>query len=56
MPTTEPVLPKEAIKEYQAIYLKKFQVNLNFEEAQQRANNFIRLMALITNTAKGTNG
>jgi len=49
-------LPQKAIEEYQAIYLKKFQINLNFEEAQQRANNFIRLMALITNSSKGKNG
>lgn len=42
------MLPRGAVVEYQQIYKEKCQVELNFEEAESKANNFIRLMALVT--------
>lgn len=44
------MLPREAVLEYQQIYKKKCSVVLSFEEAESKANDFIRLMALITGT------
>lgn len=51
MQTHNAMLPREAIVEYQKIYKEKCQVELNFEEAESKANNFIRLMALIMGTS-----
>lgn len=45
------MLPREAVIEYQQIYKEKCQVELSFEEAEGKANNFIRLMALVTGTS-----
>lgn len=45
------MLPKEAVIEYQQIYKEKCHVGLSFEEAESKANNFIKLMALVTGTS-----
>ena len=42
------MLPREAILEYRQIYKAKCGIELNYEEAERKADNFIRLMALIT--------
>lgn len=41
-------LPEAAIIEFQKIYQKKFNVLLDFNEAEIRAEKFLRLMALLT--------
>jgi hypothetical protein len=41
------MLPKEAVLEYRQIYKAKCGIELSFEEAGRRADNFIRLIALI---------
>ena len=46
------MLPKEAVKEYQQIYKDKCGIALSFKEAERKASNFIKLMALITNTTR----
>jgi len=40
-------LNSKAVKELQDIYQNKFGIKLNREEAEIRANNFLRLMMLI---------
>ncbi len=45
------MLPREAVIEYQQIYKDKCGLALSFEEAESKANNFIRLMALLTGTS-----
>lgn len=42
------MLPREAVLEYRQIYKAKFGVELSYEEAERKADNFIRLIALIT--------
>lgn len=42
------MLPKQAIKEFQQIYKRKYKVSLNFNKAEEKANNFITLMDLIS--------
>jgi len=42
------MLPREAVLEYRQIYKAKCGVELSFEEAERKADNFIRLIALIT--------
>lgn len=41
-------LPVEAVDEFQKIYLNKCGIELSFNEAEIRADNFLRLMMLIT--------
>ena len=41
-------LPAKAVSEFQDIYLRKCGIQLSFNEAEIRANNFLRLMMLIT--------
>ena len=48
MPADNAMLPREAVLEYRQIYKAKCGVELNYEEAERRADNFIRLIALIT--------
>jgi hypothetical protein len=42
------MLPKEAITEFRETYQKEFGVSISFEEAQQKAENFIQLFELIS--------
>ena len=47
------MLPKQAINEFQQIYFRKVSGELlSNEEIQEKAENFIRLMTLITNNEK----
>lgn len=48
-------LPKAAVLEYQQIYKTKCKVALSFEEAERKAVNFLKLMALITTKSKNEN-
>ena len=41
-------LPQEAVKEFKKIYEMKFGVVISSEDAEKKALNFLRLMALIT--------
>lgn len=50
------MLPKEAVIEYRQIYKTKCGVELTYEEAERKADNFIRLMALITDRPTGSAG
>jgi hypothetical protein len=51
------MLPPEAIKEYKALYLKRFGVELSDEEASFRANNLADLYkAVLSEPAPGASG
>lgn len=45
------MLPREAVLEYRQIYKAKCGIELTYEEAERKADNFIRLMALIADGA-----
>lgn len=45
-------LPTEAIAEFQEIYQRKFGVTLTVNESEIKAENFIRLMVLLTEQSK----
>jgi len=49
------MLPKEAIDQFRKIYKRKFGEELNFDQAEIRANNFINLFYLITEGRKDEN-
>jgi len=42
------MLPDKAVKEFQEIYERKVGEKITFEEAKIKAENFLRLMDLIT--------
>ncbi len=48
-------LPREAVVEYRKIYKTKFGTVLTYKEAERKALNFLKLMALITSTPKNEN-
>jgi len=48
-------LPIEAVTEFQNIYKRKCGIELSFNEAEIRADNFLRLMMLITKSPKDEN-
>lgn len=51
------MLPPEAIKEYQELYLKRFGVELSDEEASFRANHLVDLYkAVLVDPAPGASG
>lgn len=50
------MLPDSAIKEFQMIFQKQFSIELSFEEARTRAENFIQLFDLTTSKPKEKEG
>ena len=46
------MLPKEAITEFMKIYKTKLEIELDYKEAEKKANNFLSLFALITNNSQ----
>lgn len=49
-------LPANAIREFQSIYRKRVGVELSFDKAGIKAENFLRLMMLVTNRLNDKNG
>jgi len=47
------VLPKEAVIEFQEIYQRKIGETLTINDASVKAENFLRLMMLLTGKARG---
>jgi len=41
------MLPKEAIDEYKKLYLARFKIELNDDEASRRANNLVNLYKFV---------
>lgn len=48
-------LPTKAVSEFQNIYRRKCGIQLSFNEAEIRADNFLRLMMLITKKPSAEN-
>jgi hypothetical protein len=48
-------LPTEAVTEFQNIYKRKCGIELSFNEAEIKAENFLRLIMLITKSSKDEN-
>lgn len=48
-------LPKEAVNEFLEIYQRKINENLSFDEAAIRAENFLKLMVLLTGNSEINN-
>lgn len=48
-------LPKEAVNEFLEIYQRKINGGLSFDEAAIRAENFLRLMMLLTSNPEVNN-
>lgn len=50
------MLPKEAIKEFQKLYFKNYQIELSDEEATRRANNLVALYDTVYGENSGLMG
>jgi len=46
------VLPKKAIAEFMKIYKAKLGIELDYKEAERKADSFLNLFALITNNSQ----